>query len=119
MFLKHYTAIPQFVTDPLHPGRSVKIARLIESGVTCHVDNGHVYEADANGWVDFPLPLAQQLRTFRNRGSGWFGQAEVADQVRLGAMDQMDQPVPVKQETPEPRRGRPRRDESGERAETD
>ena len=114
MFLKHYTAVPQMVPDPMHPGRAARITRLVDSGVSVHAEEDRVYEADTNGWFDFPQEVAERLRSFRNRGSGWFGQAEVADQIRLGTLDQMDRPAPKADEPVRRGPGRPRKVESEE-----
>ena len=113
MYLKHYTAVPQYVPDPMRPGRSARISRLVDSGVSRHCEPGQVFEADDNGWFDFPQDVAERLRRFRTDGSGWFGQAEVADQVRLGALDQIDQPAPRRDEPARRGPGRPRKSEEG------
>lgn len=113
MYLKHYTAVPQFIADPMHPGRPARITRLIESGMSSHAEPDQTYEADANGWFDFPMEVGERLRRYRHKGSGWFAEGEVADQVRLGALDQMDRPA---RESDEPTRrgpGRPRKSEEG------
>lgn len=109
MYLKHFTAVPMPVTDPLHPARTVMSYKLVDSGMTGHSHDGVSYEPDANGWFDFPHELAVALATFRQGKSGWYVPGQVGDLVRLGALDQMDGPS-----AGEPRRGRPRKEQAAD-----
>lgn len=93
MHLKHFTAVPQPVPDPMRPNRTVNVTRLIDSGAQSHSEPDRVYYPDVNGWFDFPHEVAERLRRFRNHGSGWFAVGEVADAVRLGTLEQMDMPA--------------------------
>ena len=104
MHLKHFNAVPQAVPDPMHPNRTVNVTRLIESGTHRHAEPDCTYDADENGWIDFPHDVAERLRKFRNRGSGWFGVGEIADAVRLGTLTEMDQPARKEPTKPSARR---------------
>lgn len=112
MHLKFYHAVPQEVPQPNHPGRTTRVFRLVDAAVSSHAEDGHVYHPDENGWFDFPLDVAERLQRFRSgryHRDGWYAEGTVADQVRLGALDEMDRPAPT---VTEPRRGpgRPRKD---------
>lgn len=111
MFLKHFTAVPQPVPDPMRPNRTVNVTRLVDSRSSVHSDGGVVYRADGEGWFEFPQDVGQRLRSFRVRGSGWYAEGEVADAVRLGTVERPDAPE-RKQE--EPARRPRRRLEEGE-----
>ena len=108
----------------MHPNRTVNVMRLVDSHTPSHFDgeSATLFEPDANGWFDFPHAVAQRLRRFRTNGSGWFAEGEVADAVRLGHLDRVDEPIReapqrAQRSEPEPPRrgpGRPRKVESEE-----
>lgn len=96
MHIKHFTMTPQRVPDPMRPGKSATIGRLTDSGNSSLSHQGVNYEPDENGWFEVPLEVGTELCKFRVKGSGFYTPGEVVDQVRLGAMENADAPVPPK-----------------------
>jgi hypothetical protein len=96
MHIKHFTMNGQRVPDPLRPGRTAIVGRLTESGNTSLSHDGTEYEPDENGWINVPHEVGLDLIKFRDKGSGFYTPGDVVDQVRLGALEDADQPVAVK-----------------------
>lgn len=114
MHLKFFTAVPQPVPDPMRPNRTVNVTRLRDACASSHVDeNGVTYKPDENGWFDFPQDVADRLRRFRNKGSGWFAEGEIADAVRLGRAERDTDDRPRRQDSSSkrPPAGRPRKED--------
>lgn len=96
MFIKHFRLSYQRVPDPQRPGRTAQVGRLSDSGNSGLSHGGINYEPDDNGWFDVPHDVGLDLCKFRANGSGFYEAGEVVDQVRLGALEESDQPAPPK-----------------------
>lgn len=87
MYIKHYTAVPQRVPDPLKPNRTVLLKQMTPSGAHTISDGGKVYRADDNGWFDVPEDVGVRLSKYHQNGGGFLVPGAVPE-------DPAGQPVP-------------------------
>lgn len=87
MQIKHFTMFYRRVPDPMRPGRTSPVGVLRASGNTSLSHKGTVYEPEADGWIEVPHHVGEELRRFRAGGSGFYTRAEVDEEQRLGNVE--------------------------------
>lgn len=92
MLIQHFTMKGRRVPDPMRPGRTSVVGYLTasnNSSLSYNDENGDDVEVkpDKNGWLDVPHEVGEELRKFRNQGSGFYSPEEIDDSVRLGAFE--------------------------------
>lgn len=106
MFIKRFRRGFEAVPDPLHPARTVQRPILKSVPVASFVyrdAHGKRVELspDDQGWFDVPEELGNQQCAFRTpEGDGFYPEHDVAEERRLGRVDEPKRPV-----------GRPRKSE--------
>lgn len=115
MQIKHFTMFGQRVPDPMRPGRTALVGRLRSSGsvdpISFTNDAGEEVsvDPDRNGFYDVPHGVGQEMCRFRDKGTGFYEAGQVAEEVRLG---NVDEPEPPRRSTKG--RGKSAADEAGD-----
>jgi hypothetical protein len=81
MRIQHFTMRHRRVPDPMRPGRTASVGYLVPSGTSAI--SGLDVTPDADGWLDVPHEVAQELCSFRDHGSGFYTEGEIDEEVRL------------------------------------
>ena len=112
MHIKHFTSVAQVVPHPMRPGERVKIFRLVDAHCASLTHEGVHYEPDAKGWFNVPEEVGQRLCRYRANRSGFYHVGEVADAVRMGSIEEFDQPVEATANVRSTEEARPKRGKS-------
>lgn len=81
-YLKHFRTVRYRVPDPLHPGHSAFDERLDWSHTESVKHEGTIYEADSDGWIDFPADVAAYFAKY----PGWRSPEQVDEEAVAGRL---------------------------------